>query len=309
MYFDTLDSLLNECKVDNADTDIKQYINSCESCFVEMSKHDCGYVCDRCGIIKEVNTPERNFKTFTNSTLRLTGKQTRAYSIINYSCSPNQPDSQKQNIYKNINRFNQESSGLVLSQNIITQVADLYFDTTNVKNGDKIDHITIRSQSKKGVIAACIYVVCINNNIAKTKKTLIKYCGLKNANKFTQGMEFLIRNTNVEIKDPTRGFIEECLENLQMNNEFCEVVVDIYYVVLNRATEFKHTYSSNNISRCIGIIYLIIKQCDIGVTEKDIKLKCDNISETTFKKFYNYLIENKIIINMVLQKHNIPLIT
>jgi transcription initiation factor TFIIIB Brf1 subunit/transcription initiation factor TFIIB len=301
MSFDDLNSLYENCK-----ENIEQKINVCNHCSIPMDIVDNLYICKNCGFMIEITVSERVFKNSNQSfTVKGNCGQANTLKKLNRILSEPSQESQKNNILKSIVKFNQNSGELKLSKDTINQVVDLYYESTNPIIDNKTVHFTYRSQSKNGGIAACIYVVTCNNEIPIETKKIMKFCELTNSNKFNKGMENLMRFVKIEKKDPIPNHIKENLEKLEITLDYSKVIEEIYYTVLNRITEFKGIYSSTNISRCIGIIYLIIKQCDIGITEKTIAAKCE-ISKTTFERFYLYLVNNKEIINVILKANNIP---
>lgn len=154
---------------------------------------------------------------------------------------------------------------------------------------DQEDGSLTRGDIRIGLIIACIYISCKNNNKAMNiedlssvlnvdKKIITK--GLKRVTEIEKRKNIKINRDTSNIHD----YINKYLSILNINDpEF----KDLIHLIYERGIRINIIKNSTYNTICAGLIYLIIKRYDVKITKKQL-LKIIDISEVTMNKIYNY---------------------
>jgi transcription initiation factor TFIIIB Brf1 subunit/transcription initiation factor TFIIB len=189
--------------------------------------------------------------------------------------------------------------------NIINTACEL-FDQI-LKKGYKY-----RENRRKGIFGACLYYACIEHNLTRAPKEIaavmrIEERFLSQGDKLLQELnEYGIINIPTSY-EPLSDYINQYFPTLGIPQEYKRFVIDL----ISRA-EVKHLHVENEsrtTSKCIGIIYLLTRRIPSlrHITKNDISKKCNNISKTTFLRYYQIIMDNHRVLKKVFKRHGVPM--
>lgn len=154
------------------------------------------------------------------------------------------------------------------------------------------DKVLTRGNIRIGLILACVYFACKNNNIAHKPNEIAKMCNVdlsiitKGIKKFNN----IEKMNNLNISDRSNSndihiYIERYSKSLGISSEEREII----HLIYERAVILKIIKTGAISTTCAGIIYVfVIHEKKINITKKDIISEI-KVSEVTLNKIFNIL--------------------
>ena len=194
-------------------------------------------------------------------------------------------------VFKKIDMIKKNSS---INAKIINE-CKMYYKRLSEKEEDKKSNIgcLTRGSIRKGLIAACLYNSCKNNNYPMRELDIAKICNLTK-NEMTRGLNKfnkLEKNKNICIKNNSNNihlFINKYCAALDIP----EKLIKIVHLTYIRAKKLYLLKNSNNISICSGLIFFIIESFNLQIKKSEV-IKTIKISEVTLNKIYKEFLSNK----------------
>jgi transcription initiation factor TFIIIB Brf1 subunit/transcription initiation factor TFIIB len=210
---------------------------------------------------------------------------------------------------------------------IIEAAADRY-SNLQLTNG-----IVKRSNNLKGILAALIYNICIEQHIPKKPKVIANIANITEK-QLSIGCKMLREISQINVDANTNvpdTFIPDTLLNtdniIDKSSEYIDYI-DQYFEKLNiednpnyknfiveliNATNIDKIKISLNTARpstrCAGAIFILCDQLKLNITRDKIADEC-NISKSTFSRFINMVNSNQNNeIRDIFIKYNIPLLS
>lgn len=293
---------------------IDEYIQQmCPECNVEMDKYtdEHSEVCPKCGmIINTGNCGEYNINTgeghSTSSNaympLKPIGARHKLYYHTMVKCTSENETFSQANIYKTFEHINYINNDLHIPKNVIRAAADLFIVLRKNK-------FVKRSDSRKGLIGACIGKECERAKITKTDAQLAKMVGVSETN-ISTGRKELQNFHNEKIidipqnQDPIPDLINAHFEDFRINEKYKKFVLELLQrIQKKKIDEIETAYAT---TKCIGAIYTLSSLVDLGITHEQIAAKCGNISRGTYINIYNAIIKNEKKLRKVFVRNSIP---
>ena len=287
----------------------------CNDCKGEMYYSTRGLECNKCGRIDETEeesekntSAEAIYEYNTSDTsavpVRISGPNNYMFQKNLVSHTSNYKKMQRKTTIDQMINCVYRYKGSAPPKNIILEAAELYYSVQQ--------HCIKRGDVRKGTMAACLYRVCMNNNITRKPKEIsdifcIPQGELSNGEKV---LDELIASGLIKIKD--RENIQEATEenDEKIEEKQTHAFLNRYFECLNipvdepgstiigrpnykefaiRLIKFTKKYriadSSILSSKCAGAIYII------STRRKELQLKRDQIekecciSKSTFSRF------------------------
>lgn len=287
----------------------------CPTCDVRCKVSENSIICEQCGLEREWQTHndgyslsiDQNYNTSQKSYISFNIIGTGAYcyqrsflkSCSDYSMFRN--NSNKKEITNIIFQYD----GSKPPMNVINQAASLF---------DKIvqaGHV-YRKNGKKGVMSACLYYACIMEGIARTPKDIALI--MNTEEKYLSQGDRILQELNEigVIKIPTNyepldDYLNQFFPALGIPDNYKAFVTDL----IIRA-ERKHLHIKNECrtsTKCVAVIYMLTRRVKSlrHIKKDNIVKECNNISKTTFLKYYNLYCENYTLLKKPFRKHRIPM--
>jgi hypothetical protein len=297
----------------NEDVEKNDY-KICEYCNIPGKIHDTVIICENCGYEKELNshafdlfnaTIDQNYNTSNNSFMTFNIVGTNSYSYHRSflkTCADYTSYRNNNNKKEIINRIYQYE-GNKPPANIINAAVDLF---EQVKNKGYV----YRGNGKLGVIGACLYYSCINNSLTRSPKEISLIMNIEE--RFLSHGDRVLMELNelgvISIQTnykPLQDYLNQFFPALSIPDKYKQFVIDI----IGRM-EKKHLHIGNEsrlTSKITGVIYLLTRRIpELKHIKKDtISKECNNISKSTFIKYYNLINDNYNLIKKCFRKHHI----
>lgn len=306
---------------DKDEFNFRNNLTSCNVCNGKIIRDKNIYICIECGLELSNITldTEDNYNTALSNdgnvskngyvTLKLIGKGSYRYNKNMLRACADYAKFRKMNILKGMKNLLIHSDDQHIPKYVLNQANEMF---AKVKEAGTV----LRTHGHRGVISACIYYACYENNISKTPAELAKLLSIDE--KFhSKGIRILQSlNEKNYIKLP---------KHINTINDFVEknmAIVDIPYVsknkikyrdfvieIINKAEKSKlHILNDcKNTTKATGAIYLLITR----VPElHNVKEKLDTewkISQTTYKKYYKMLITYYKLFKKIFKHYKIPM--
>lgn len=281
----------------------------CPDCQVLCKIEENTIICEKCGLVREWQQgSDYNAESYNHTNNHYVAFKFIGNGSYGYGKSFIKTCSEYAIFRSNSNK--KEFTNLVFQHegskplpNVVSFAADL-FDTI-IRAG-----YVYRKNSKRGVMAACLYYACIINKLSRTSKDIAKI--MKTEEKYlSRGICILqelneAKVINIPINhEPLDDYLNRYFPALGISTEYKQFVIDII-----RRANAKHMHVNNDCrttTKCAGTIYLLTRRVKSlnNIDKEFIANKCDNISKTTLIKYYNLLMENSIILKKCFKKHGI----
>lgn len=287
----------------------------CPTCNIRGKILETSIICEKCGLEREWQchgdsynaSVDQNYNTSQNSyvTFNIVGAGAYCYQRSFLKTCSDYNSFRNNNNKKEITNIIFQYEGSKPPNNVINLAADLF---------DKIvqaGHV-YRKNGKKGVMAACLYYSCIMNNIARTPKDISVI--MNTEEKFLSQGDRILQELNeinvIEIPtryEPLDDYLNQFFTALGIDDKYKGFVTDIIY-----RAEKKHLHVKNECrttTKCVGAIYLLTKRVkSLKHIKKDtISRECNDISKTTFIKYYKLLYTNYKLLKKSFKRYNIPM--
>lgn len=310
----------NESLFNNEETTKKIKCQICSSCSSEnivLDQQTSCLICEDCGIIYDTICADKDYYNYYNSAGYSSASMQRCNTIINkylpktsinttlYKGGYNKKYMARQFYYWNDIPYKEKSIADVfkkikhnchisLPEKIIADAKDIYF-----KSSMKIT----RGKNRIGLIMACVFMACKQNNVPRTEKEIADIFELDHK-LITRGYNKLIKILNekghtdvIDESDKASNpddYIPRFCSNLGIidNPEFEKQIVD----VINIANENGLTDNNAASSIAAGAILFMAKHVGIkGITKKKIETKC-GLSSVTITKCFRQFQNNKDVL-------------
>lgn len=307
--FNELENMLYERKNTTA-------YNICSTCDMPMTLKEQILICFSCGIERPCDvepdewvysiTQDQNYNVSNDSFMPFKAighgsyyyqksllKSCSDYDI--YRCNNN-----KRELENKIYQY----KGIQIPKNIINKTSKMF-------NIIKQHNYVFRRNGKWGVIAACLYYMCLEEGVPRTRQEISKILNIEE--KFlSQGENTLAELAELNIiyinknKHIVEDYIKQYFNMLNIPDIFIPFIIELIKVSDERRVIINESRIS---TKCTGAIYLLCNRIPnlSHITKEIISEKCFNISKTTFIKYYNTLMKNPDKIKFVFKKHRIPM--
>jgi hypothetical protein len=270
--------------------------NTCRHCNCELQRNinNISDTCDNCGIITEDVTEEYiNVADLMNNKLR----------IVGYNCNHFQPDLyrsdngninilQKKHImneYKDYRQKYIESGGVPFPLTACELATDFY----NLIQ----QHCVKRSQNKKSIMAACLWIACLQIDFAPSKTEISKFMQLPHKG-IARGSNFirtLVSNKKINIDpniNPLYPEIKTLFLQLNYTDDKYKKLHEIIYKIIEIASNNLIGVNSMSRSKVNGTTYIVLRRCNdrdlVPVPPVNTKEFCkDNIMKNTIDRYIN----------------------
>jgi transcription initiation factor TFIIB len=201
-------------------------------------------------------------------------------------------------VFKKINSFTENS-------NLSTKLTDeAKLNYKKICEKDDIANVLTRGSIREGLIAACIYVACKNNNQTRRVEEIANICGIttqevsKGLKKFVEIEKQKHIKINVYKDNKIHEFIERYCKRLNISYHYQKLC----HVIAERCNKIHILKSNTKPSICSGIIFLISEMYNLNI-KKIIILKHVGVSEVTLNKIYKQLFSYKDILFIGLEDY------
>lgn len=290
--------------------------NLCPLCQISCKISETMIICENCGMerIWDSHSHElysisidQNYNTTSNSfmTFSIVGMNSYCYNrsflktCADYSAYRN--NTNKKDIINKIYQY----EGNKPPHNIINATAELF---DQIKNKGYV----YRGDGKLGVIGACLYYMSIQHNLTRTPKEISLIMGIDE--KFLSQGDRTLQELNelgvISIPtnySPILDYLSIFLPSLGIPDKYKQFIID----TIARA-ERKHLHIRNEsrlTTKIIGVIYLLTRRVpELKYIKKEtISTECNNISKSTFIRYYTLICDNYHIMKKVFRRHKIPM--
>ena len=194
-------------------------------------------------------------------------------------------------VFKKIDLIKRDSS---INSKIINE-CKMYYKRLSEKEDDVRSNIGVltRGSIRKGLIAACLYNACKNNNYPMRELDIAKICNITK-NEMTRGLNKfnkLEKNKNICIKSDSNN-IHLFINKYCREMDIPEKIIKVVHLIYIRAKKLFLLKNSNNISICSGLIYFVIDSFNLQIKKSEV-IKIVKISEVTLNKIYKEFSSNK----------------
>ena len=310
--YDEIDITTNNKSIfnDNHELNIENYDDDndiCDNCNIKMINiTNILLECLKCGLQKNKTIVSKNkilhnYNVASSSflSIKIVGKNSYYYQKnLLKTCSDYQKYSYNNNL-REIKILLNKSNKSRLSKEIIEHGVDIY---TKVKKN------TFRGDSRKGLIAACLYIACAYNSVSKPVSYFCKIFNITERH-FSRGYMIIVdlierEEVNLKIKvDEIHDFLKRYLKLLNINMSYLDEIVKIINIA--EKNNLHLICNSKNVTKCCGALMLLVsldkKLCHVD--QNLISDKC-KISVNTFKKYYKLLLQYNKYYTYLLNKYN-----
>jgi transcription initiation factor TFIIIB Brf1 subunit/transcription initiation factor TFIIB len=311
---DLLDLSLNlEKKIDS----VLQLVDYrlCPECQIVGKINDTLIICEKCGLEREWDSHttegysisvDQSYNT-NNSfmTFNVVGVNAYCYNQnLLKTCSDYSSYRNHNNKKEIVNRIYQYE-GNKPPTNIINQTADL-FDQIKTKG------YVYRGNGKLGVIGACLFYACMMHNLTRTPREIALIMGiderfLSQGDRVLQELNELgIINIPTNYK-PLHDYLNQFFSVLNIPMQYKQFVIDIIIRAEKKHLHIKN--ESRTTTKCVGVIYLLTRRIKSlkHIKKETISAECNNISKSTFIKYYNLIMAHPKLMKKVFKRHSISM--
>ena len=289
--------------------------NTCIACNTELYKSGSILVCSNCGMESE-STSNLTEEAYSSSALTECNINDKGFIPIkmvgSYGCQrsllkicSNYKKYRTNNNLKDMKEWNTQSTKHRIPKNVIKEANEMF---EQIK-----DHgFVFRKDVKKGVLSACLYYACYNNNISKTPAEIAHFSGIDE--KFHSAGDRKLRDLNekgiihIPIKvDPISDYIDRYLTILKIDKKYKKFLIDLIAKAEEKKIHMIH--DSKHTTKCVGAIYMLVDRVPKlkkTISVEQIEKECD-ISKTTFIRYYTILGKYSNQLKNVFKKHKIPM--
>lgn len=301
--FDPFDTPESDDDVDEEHVSISSII--CVDCNIKMiiKSSEMVYECQQCGrlednvgndidITTESNSSEvvNNYNTSDSSAapIRISGPNNYIYQKKLVSSTSNYKKTQKKNTNDQIINAVYQYKGSTPPKNIVLEAADLYCSVQQ--------HCIKRGDVRKGTMAACLYMVCINNNITRKPKEIsdifdIPQSELSNGEKIlddliASGLITPKSDNQIVSSDPKSSqimaFLDRYFECINIQSNYYKTFA---FNLVTFTRKYRIAESSVVSSKCAGAIYVLsLRKKELDIKKETIEQECC-ISKSTFSRY------------------------
>lgn len=281
--------------------------NFCPDCpDTPLQLQSCEYKCPQCGRTESADITGVDIKTLMG-----------ANTLGGYRSAEGYIRAQREAIMRLLRTNNETFTGDKFPPDLLEEVASQYnviqnlTDEIHDSDGKVVGKkkFVRRSNIKDEVLAALIYLECINRKVVRKKKDVAQFMKLQ-THGFSSG-ENILRSLYAEGKisidigdEPVDGFAGRYLEALALDNDtYVGFITDIIH-----CAEAKNVgVNSVTSSKVVGAIWLLNIQLKLGIKVDQLERAGDNTKKNTFIKFYNEVVKNARLFAHVFKKYKVPM--
>jgi transcription initiation factor TFIIIB Brf1 subunit/transcription initiation factor TFIIB len=287
----------------------------CTNCNQQGVINETGLLCKNCGFEKPIfiesndifsETIINNYNTSSNSYINFTIIGANSYSYnrsflktcSDYSIYRN--NNNKKEIFNRIYQFGENHP----PTNVINATVEL-FDIIKKK-----DYL-YRGSIKWGVISACLYYMSIEHNVAKTPKEIVKVMQITDKD-FGVGEKILLELKELGIIDiktdysPINDYLNQFFPRLEIDSKYKKFIINI---ITRMQKKNCHVGNESRLStKIIGCIYLLTVHVPElrHITKESISEECNNITKSTYMRYYDLIIKNHRLVKKCFKYNMIP---
>jgi transcription initiation factor TFIIIB Brf1 subunit/transcription initiation factor TFIIB len=286
----------------------------CSECnvYMEMQADAYSIVCPKCYVMRPVgNNGEHtilssnyhNVSHNSNILYKVMGTTDRSYQNILTKCT-SQYGPLRDNIEKRKMSKRNYASDRKIPDDVLQEAIAEFIKIQNIP-----DKKTYRSGNRRGVIGGFVSKICKQRGIPKTDAQIAEFMDTE-LSKITAGnreVKEYERKGVIDICETTdslKGHINTYFQSFEIDKKYRKFVLDLLKQI--EAKNIREIIKRDNITKCIGIIYLLNVVLDMGITHDDFHKYCGGISRGTYKGVYNTIIQNEVKLRRVFYKHDIP---
>lgn len=326
LNFDDITNLNNEKWDDILEPQLKSNIDQdgnveivdykkCVNCKINGIINGNIIICEQCGLERSWNhqeetysmTIDQNYNTSNNSfmSFKIVGSNYYCYNrsylktCANYSSF--RSNSNRKEIMNRIFQYEGNKPPI----NIINVAIDLF-------NQIKVAGYVCRGNGKLGCMAATLFYACVMNNLTRTPREIATIMNIEERF-LSQGDRFLQELNELGVISiptnfkPIGDYLDQFFPLLGIPVKYKPFIIHL----ISRA-EKKHLHIKNEsrtTTKCIGAIYLLCQRIPSlkHIKKETISRECNNISKSTFLKYYNLLTTNYIILRKSFRKYKISM--
>jgi transcription initiation factor TFIIB len=187
-------------------------------------------------------------------------------------------------VFKKINAF-------TINSNLSTKLTDeAKLNYKKICEKDSNANVLTRGSIRDGLIAACIFVACKNNNQTRRVEEIAKMCNItpqevsKGLKKFVEIEKQKNIKINVYKDNKIHEFIERYCKLLNIPYHYQKIC----HVIAERCNKIFILKSNTKPSICSGILFLISEMYNLNI-KKIIIIQHIGVSEVTLNKIYKKL--------------------
>ena len=287
----------------------------CPNCNIRCKILENFIICEQCGLEREWQNNSDNYNaaiekehnTSQNShiSFNIVGKGSYCYQRSLLKTCSNYGVYRNNNNKKEITNIIFQYEGSKPPNNVINLAAELF---DSIARAGRV----YRKNGKKGVMAACLYYACIMQGVARTPKDVAIIMNteerfLSQGDKILQEFNELGIISIPSCYEPLDDYLNRFFPALGIDEKYKAFVVDLIHRV-----EKKHLHVKNECrttTKCVGAIYMLTRRIkELNHIKKDkISKECNDISKSTFVKYYNLLCSNYKLIKKSFKRHGIPM--
>jgi transcription initiation factor TFIIIB Brf1 subunit/transcription initiation factor TFIIB len=237
--------------------------------------------------------------------MKMIGKGSYGYQRSMLKTCANYKKYRRLNTLKDMKNWNIHSKKHHIPKNVIKEANDMF---AKIKEHGYV----FRKDGKKGVLSACLYYACYNNNISKTPSEIAQFSSIEE--KFHSLGDRILHDLNergvIEIPvkiNPIADYVDRYMTLLSIPNKYRVFILEL----ISRADK-KHIHilhDSKNNTKCVGAIYMLIDRVPelrARITKEQIEVEC-GISKTTFIRYCNVLCFHYKKLKKIFKRHHISM--
>lgn len=295
----------------------KTVTNECVACGVEIHNR----VCNECGFVKkqiEIKTTYSNeLSSYSTRVLKFVGNDYSVIRIYNKRLTTNHYKNNeklskyihRKKVMKELENYNSRFDTNPIPIHLLDPIASMYIEkqSSSVKRGNNriatfaiyTSLILDREGLSRPMCEIADFFDISTKDITAANKNIHRF-------KLTDNFGCEKKNFKDELTSLTYNYVKRYLLQLDISNIYLDCIVAI---ITSRFISFGKRTSNNYTldTKCAGVIYLFVQIYNLRCTENNISDKC-NVTKTTFKKFYKYIVKDwKKKILKKIKKHNLPI--
>lgn len=293
---------------------IKKDYKLCPQCKIICKIHDTLIICENCGMERVWDchshdlysiTLDQNHNVPNNAckSFNIVGSKSSYYNLsFTKTCADSNTHRNNNNKKDILNRIYRYEGSQPQKPIIITAI-DLF---DQIKNKGYV----YRGDGKLGVIGACLYYASVMHNLARPPKEIAQIMGiderfLSHGDRVLQELNELSVITIPTNYKPLDDYLKMYMPALGIPEKYKQFIVDI----IARA-EKKHLHIKNEsrmTTKCVGVIYLLTRRIPElrSIKKETVSSICNNISKSTFLRYYQLIVDNYKIMKKPFRKHHI----
>jgi transcription initiation factor TFIIIB Brf1 subunit/transcription initiation factor TFIIB len=275
-------------------------------------------ICKECGVesLETSNFTEEEYSTSAitdcnvNSNgfiaMKMIGKGSYGYQRSLLKTCANYSKYRKINTLKDMNNWNNNNAKKQhIPKNVIQEANDMF---AKIKEHGYV----FRKDGKKGVLSACLYYACYNNNISKTPSEIAQFSGIDE--RFHSLGDRILHDLNekgvieIPIKiNPIADYVDRYIELLDIPKKYRAFVLDLITRAEKKRIHILHDSKGN--TKASGAIYMLVcrvPELSKKITKEMIETQC-GISKTTFVRYYTTLCTYHKKIKKIFKRHGISM--